>query len=334
MERNILRMGKPMVCTHTIYGAVSATATEKDIPFFYNNFTQIMFHPDWNMFIFEDHQKLLEICPFIKSFYYMMDPNCTETEFIEKVTCFIDCGYYIYIFLDRSLITPEIFTEHYAHTTLISGYDRKKHIFFLSDNYDDGKFVTIERDMSITARAFRYAKFAFTHNIKENDGSDEFSYLCSIGLYKYLNEVIVGIDMQTIAEGIKAYLNSKKNDVTGLDNTIYGAECSNLFIGSFSGKNDFTPQKRDLHIFYEHKLLMYKRIKYLVENKLIDDVNDCLGAAERIMEDHLIARNLFIKSTFLPQDQVSNIYAKISSRLEESFDKELNMLKELLTELH
>ena len=84
MKKKLLRLDKPLIYCYTVCGTVFSIIQEKDMPWIYNNLTQIMYHDDWKMFIFEDQKNLLENCPFIRTEYIVLDnERLEERSFID-----------------------------------------------------------------------------------------------------------------------------------------------------------------------------------------------------------------------------------------------------------
>lgn len=227
MKKKFLRLDKTLIYCYTVCGTVFSFIQEKDMPWIYNNLTQIMYHDDWKMFIFEDQKNLLENCPFIRTEYIVLDnERLEERSFIDTIIYIIDNDCYAYLFLDWKYIIPNRITRNLAHTTLISGYDKDKKVFYLSDNYDNGRFVTLEIDMYTVQKAFKSAWTASVGNIKDNDYSSAFMYLKCITAFKYDNAVYTKFDPHIFIKHLKAFINSKSDYIFETTNSkLYGYSC-------------------------------------------------------------------------------------------------------------
>ena len=187
-----LPMHKPEIYCYTIYGFLFSVAREKDMPWIYSNFIQIMYHDDWRMPIFEDHINLLQDCPFIQS--YILNFKGDTEDFIETIINAINNNYYCYLFLDWYYINDTYYGDHFAHSAIVTGYDTANKTFTVYDNFNNGKFVKKKISFENTAKAFYSSKTASTGNKEDNDQSDAFSYLCDITFLKYNEHVYTKLD--------------------------------------------------------------------------------------------------------------------------------------------
>ncbi len=308
--RKILKMNKPQISCYTVYGALFSIIEDQAWPWVFSNFIQLMYHKDWKMLAFEDHISLLEHCPFLKIEYINLC-NCNDQKvFIDQICSFINSNYYVYLFLDWKVLFPDLIEKNLAHNTVISGYDVEKKVFFLSDNYIKNKFATITINMSIVYKAFVSAKNASVGNTHDNDGSHEFDYLSGISAYKYLSNISSEISKDDILDNIKCYLNSYSNSPIK-DNNCYGLDVYKLLIDSLHQKNDYTVNIRDLHMIYEHKVLMEYRIAYLQNNKIIK--SSLVDDAHKMTSASLFLRSLYLKSLMKSFD-ANNLYLQTATK--------------------
>ena len=87
---------------------------------------------------------------------------------------------------------------------------------------------------------------------------------------------------------------------------------------------------RALHLMYDHKVLMYERIKYLMANGYLDYNEDILKSYSVVVKNMLAARNLLIKISIngnVGEAQKFKSYFAIAK------EKELGVLLEILAEL-
>lgn len=334
-----LKLNDPMLYTHTIIGTVFSLLEEENLSWVYNNFAQIRYCFDWKMFIFEDHINLFENCPCLKKQYFMIKDEKEEGKFIDMLINIIDQEYYIYLYLDRLYIVPELCNTHFAHTTLISGYDKEKQVFYVSDNYNNGKFQTIEVDFYVVEKAFYAAKECSTGNTKDNDKSEEFSYLRSICVFKYVNGINVKFDKKEFIRQLEEYITSKESNLFNDSNKSYYGYDSYRAIREFcEGNKEILIGKRDFHLLYEHKYLMRKRIEYFLEKNIIKN-HELLDQAIEIQNSFHIIRNLYLKIKIMLADdnddkvlreQITN---KILSKIDASLKKEKAFIEVLIEEI-
>lgn len=308
--RKILKMNQPKISCYTVYGALFSIIEEQAWPWVYSNFIQLMYHKDWQMLAFEDHDGLLENCPFLRiESINLCDCNSQEV-FVNQICSFINSNYYLYLFLDWKVLFPELIVKNLAHNTVISGYDEAKNVFFLSDNYIKNKFATITIDMSIVYKAFLSAKSASVGNTYDNDGTSNFDYLSRISAYKYLSNISSKINKDDILNKIKSYLFSYSNSPIK-DNNCYGLNVYKLLIDSLQQKNDYPLSIRDLHMLYEHKALMENRISYLQESKIIE--NGLLDEAHKLTSISLFLQSVYLKS-LMKSFKAKNLYIQTATQ--------------------
>lgn len=328
-----LKINLPEIYTYTVLGAIFSIAKNKDMPFFYNEFVQIMYHDEWKMFVFEAHQNLLENCPFIKTENYSFS-NLSNKEIINNLIILLENNFYIYIFLDWKYIVPDIVKSNLAHTTLISGYDSEKHIFLVSDNYDEGRFVTIEIDMDVVVNAFKSAWYSSVGNEHDNDGSSSFDYLKTITAFKYRDEVSVSFDKNILISNIKSYFNSCGNRLfNNRPASLYGYDSYKIIKNALNNESFGHFQVKNFHLLYEHKIIMVKRLQYLSKHGYINKSDGYISQAEDIMQNFLIARNLYLKFMMAPIDKKNINRNKILELIDKSLEKEKRMLENLLIDL-
>ena len=257
-----LPMNKPEIYCYTIYGFLFSIVQEKDMPWIYSNFIQIMYHEDWQMPVFEDHLNILQDCPFIQS--YILNFKGNDDDYIKTIINAIDNDYYCYLFLDWYYINDNYHGDHFAHSAIITGYNTLDKSFTIYDNFDNGKFIKKVVSFENTAKAFFSSKNSSTGNKNDNDQSDVFSYLRDITFMKYNNCVYNKLDRKNIVFQIENYLKSEHTIINLIDNrSTYGL---NVYKTLIEKLNDIDfGMLRDFHLIYEHKYLMYKRLNYVLE---------------------------------------------------------------------
>lgn len=329
-----LRISEPMLHSYTVLGAIFSIAESKDMPYFYNEFVQLKYHEDWGMYIFDAHQDLLEMCPFLGTEHYTFNDDVGYEEIINQIVKFLERDYYVYIFLDWHYLIPKEIHYNFAHTALISGYDIEKGVFWVSDNLDNGRFVTIEVEMKVVAKAFKSAWSASVGNAYDNDGSSHFSYLKDVTVFRYRNEVQINFDKSILVSEIKSYLYSLDNNLLHPSNTeLCGMNSYSVLMKSFDDSEDYKVSRKDYHMLYEHKLLMYKRIEFLYKNNYIIDNCMLVEQAQKIKEGFMIARNLSMKKTMVDEGRRCDIENKTKMLIQELIELERNMLEELILAL-
>ena len=333
-NHKLLKLKNPIIYCYTILGTLFSIIEDKDMSWIYSNFTQIMYHEGWKMFIFEDQKNILDKCPFIQTEFNVLSENQKkEQPFIDIIIHTINEGNYIFLFLDWKYIFPNSIKNSFSHSTLISGYDNNKKTFYLSDNYDKGKFTTLEIDMRTVEKAFYSAWNETVKNIKENDDLANCIFLKTIIAFRRNNKVHTEFDIEGLVTQLKSFICSKTTYIFGEENiSLYGYLSYNWIIDDLSiGR--FELGLKNYHFLYEHKYLMHKRLEYMINKNLISPYHNYIERAAELRDEFLLIRNLYIKSQLVEPSKKSNIILDICKKIELSKEKEKLLYEELIAEL-
>ena len=328
MQSKELLMNRPEIYTYTVYGFIFSIIQEKDMPWVYSNLIQIMYHYDWQMLIFEKHIDMLENCPFLEThnigFFDFEEP------FADTIIHAIDNNYYVYLFLDWYYTNPKVANEHFAHNSIISGYNLSKNTFIVYDNYDNGRFVKKELDIDLVTKAFFSAWTSSNGNRDDNDGTDRFSYLKVVTFIKYRNSVEATLDYNNIMVQLNNYVCSRKSfPYLGMGKSLFGIMSYKSISDRITdGANNLI---RDFHFLYEHKILMLKCLKYLFL-KLDLNVN-LLNDYQQVCEGFLLLRNKYIKDYYIKKQNSSQPIQEFLSYLNFLIEQEKNIISKILQTL-
>ena len=126
---------------------------------------------------------------------------------------------------------------------------------------------------------------------------------------KYNNCVYNKLDRKNIVFQIENYLKSEHTIINLIDNrSTYGL---NVYKTLIEKLNDIDfDMLRDFHLIYEHKYLMYKRLKYVLEKGKYDDL---IKRYSDFLHEFLVLRNLYIKSRISKTSQMQ--IEKIKNKL-------------------
>ena len=87
---------------------------------------------------------------------------------------------------------------------------------------------------------------------------------------------------------------------------------------------------RALHVMYDHKVLMFERIKYLMANGYLNFDQDLLDTYQLVVKNMLTARNLLIKISINGNVEDASRFKMYFSIAKE---KEVSVLLEVLSRL-
>ena len=311
-----LPMRNPIVYCYTIYGFLFSIIERKDMPWVYSHFIQIMYNEEWHMSIFQDHIDLLNNCPFLDTYIYKFFGNINAL--INLIINAIEDGYYLHIFLDRYHIDPYRYSEHHAHTAIITGYDKNDNTFTVYDNFDNGKFVGIKVDFISVAKAYLSSKTTCLDNLSNNTNID-YSFLQDINFVKYNKHVITTFDPINVGVLLRKYIEATSGCINFERNYCYGINIYKRITDEIVKKE--TSMVKDFHLLYEHKLLMSERVKYIASIYKIS--HDLITDTDRLCEKFLLLRNEYIK-----------LYQYNNDKLRYNFINKLNKLKNIEVEIY
>ena len=329
-DSHILALKTPMISNYTILGAVASICEEHNEDYLLNAFTQVVYHADWRMMIFEEQNNLPLSCPFFRTETLTVANDISDNDIINTLISLINTESYVYMFLDRKLLVPEIDKENFAHTTLVYGYDLNDHVFYLADNYKDGKFVSITRNMNVVAQAFISSWNSSVGNTNDNDGSNRFEYLKQVLIINYRPEISVAFNVKSVIRGIESYIKCTPTDIVSNNNIMYyGKDCYKLFHRYLAGDENLSINKRDFNLLYEHKMVLEKAVQKLLVTRNISDENLLLQIGD-IRQQALIIRNMFVKSTLVDENRRKTLFVNMMNKMHEMELKEEKVLSRVL----
>lgn len=241
-------------------------------------------------------------------------------------------GLYIYGIFDMGKILNK--NEKLPHELFIYGYNLVDEYFYVKDFvFNHGKYESKKIPFCNLLNAY--------NNISNEDFMfNNFVNNCNRGLFllgkKTINN-IYRIDVSWIKVLIKEYLESEnthlhlrmnwqKNDQNVYMYGISIYDGLSLFLEQHEENKFF--DVRPLHVLYDHKVLMYERIKYLSKLNIIS--YELEGLSSDLTAKTLHLRNLYIKLAL--KEQWSEI-KNMKNIIFEIKNEEINLYKRILLEL-
>jgi len=220
---------------------------------------------------------------------------------IELMISMVDDNNYIDLVLNEFFVPNGKGYNKYTflHRNLIYGYDRLSESFDIVgyDSYGNIRYGSISFD-------------DFEKSIKDMPYDEPVSFITP---HDYL---VYKFDQEILKQQLKDFINSV-DSLSSLammrnpdPNIVYGVEVYDYLM-----KNLHYNDLRPLHVIYEHKKIMLIRLRYLKENKLINEkAYHQLNQGYRDLEQlALISRNMVIKNNLHPIE-------KFTERIKEYID--------------
>lgn len=276
-------------------------------------------------------------CPYLM--YSMLTKEQIESycgNIIDFIIKTIDLGGYVYGVFDEAKILCDADVDYkFPHELFIYGYDRENEKFYVGDftfqdhySYNEVSFEDIERGYEVIT--------AQDDHIFKDD------YKGGRGIFvimKNTDNVTYDLDVEHIKITLKEYLNSEdtKDHFRMLrnrfDDTVFGIKVYDKVLAQIdkqlhSDDPDF--DIRALHVMYDHKVLMYERIKYLMNNGVLKFNQDILDEYETVVTNMLTARNLLVRISITNEIEAA---PRFKTYFDAAKEKEIGLLFKILAEL-
>jgi hypothetical protein len=324
LNTKILQMNEPIINTYNIYGSIlSMISNDKDIwPWVYNNFVQIRYVYDWNSYFFDNHHLLFDNCPWL--YHYIIPRNIILAKWNSSIKSFIidaiNNNLYIYLYVDRYYISKSNAYLKYStlHEIFIYGYDIDENIVYVADNLLHGKYIK-------TKCSFDEIEKGYWSINSDN------KFFLNIHAFERVEKYDLYFDLSQFITNIKNYIYSAKSiDVSFKEKCIFGMDSIYLIIDlldkSLVDENVYL-DIRAFHLFWEHKLLMELRLKYMVDNSYLINGESFICGYNSLSKQYLIIRNLVLKYNITHKH---DILLRISQLLKLGLETERTLLNELI----
>jgi len=317
-KRRILYVSDPIISTYPEYGNLFSLldlTNPSVVEWVISNFIHIRAHNNvggtcFNGFTsFKDIWTLQKTCPFLHyySYPYEMTTGKCYKSLRKLIVDSVNKGFYIFVYLNRSYITNKEATASIDHQTLIYGYDLRKKVVLVSDNLNNGKYKRTEYKIEDVEKAYA--------NLEENR-------LSEILLFKKSDSCAYKFDVEFLKRELELYL---KPECINIPETV----AVNLEVVQFRIDN-LEPDVRPFCIFYEHKIIMELRLKYLMEKGYLEYDAHLVKKLSLLKERYLVIRNKVVKLNF---DDSRNLIDSIKKDLEDAIQEEFCFMKELAERL-
>lgn len=272
---------EPKINCYTPYGILFSILPDSMNSWIFNNFIQIIYSEEWNMYAFAGHHLLISRCPALNYYVYPDYLVLKNSSFINYIKSTIDAGLYVLIWVDKFYLpmSNDFMINHNPHELFIYGYNSDLNEVLIADNLQYGKFI-------FTSCAFE--------NIEEGHMNlkDEFDFR-NIQVFKLNGKYDYEFDIEQVAFSLDCYLNSKRfYYINKGHDMLYGITILEKVVDDI---NSHILDLRTYHLIYEHLLIMNKRVKYLIEHNYISKNDIDINSFEELENDALKLRNFVLK---------------------------------------
>lgn len=285
------------------YSLTAAVAKECSYEWIYSNYIQLVFQDperfdnqpvkffkvSWKSGLIWDADCPLLICDTI-SRELMMENKIDIINFICNA---IDKDQYVKVYLDEFYLPYRSSYQwrHLIHESLFFGYDNEKKqlygLAYITDANGYG-FKEFSVDMNNVKQAFE--RVPIMDSVQKN------RIMCMSCNWEKFYE----FDLQEVKETIYEYLHSFHTDLkfVSINNAnsyyVFGLEIYEKIINYYMTE-ECERTVIPLHIIYEHKRLMYDRLKYMMENEYITKDEVLLNQYLKIVKEAYLCKFLYIK---------------------------------------
>lgn len=314
---------EPPISTYTPYGFLFSVIDEKMKEWVYNNFLNIRNYKDWGIVGFDQHLRLIEDCPQLRQCIIPQEiiRNKWDNSIENFIYELIDCGYYIYMFIDRFYcdLYPSYKSKHVIHELFIYGYDDEKKIVYVMDNFKDGKFGFMECPIS---------QIQDSYSLMEIDNE----FLHDIRIIQKRGEVKAeSINIRQIAREIYNFLHSTElSDLEGYSTFSFGMdvyEDVKEYMKNLGDKKFI--DVRIFHFLYERQKIMEERAGYLFNNGIISKM--IYNQSTELEKGYFTLRNMVLKYNIIIRSDYKD---KILFNFENMAEFEKCFLDKLLSEIN
>ena len=279
----------------------------------------------------------LKECPYLITSIMtkeMIESYCGNIiDFIIKT---INLNGYVYGVFDEAKILSDYEVDYkFPHELFIYGYDMDQEIFYVGD-------FTFKDHYSFNTVSFTDVQRGYEDITASDDHMFKDDYKGRRGLYviqKHTDTPYYDVDLRYIRDTISEYLNSvdskdhfrmmrNRFDDTTFGMNVYDRVLARIMKQMSEDEPDF--DIRALHLMYDHKVLMYERIKYLMANGYIEYDESLIKNYELVVKNMLTARNLLIKISI---NNDINQASKFKMYFDIAKEKEAAVLIELVARL-
>lgn len=327
-----LPIGQPIIRSYPVHLChLSIISHNRDFePWFFSNYIQISCPPEFpydrtkiiNFFDYDYYNPFYASSPFASELRTerLKIPGKIISDFLEA----LENNIYLHIYVDDFYIPfrSAYKIKNRPHELFIYGYDMSNKIFHVLGYDKNGKPQKMTLTFEVVEQAYVGGNFILENGYKNCEWM-HLDYQLSYTSTQY------NLNLKRIINSLKSYLDSTEfnlmpGTVTGLNVYKLLKEYYNNYIN-----NRTTFDVRAFHVLWEHKNVMYQRVRYL-EEKMPFNMNTLTTRLFKLQNDYLILRNSLIKNE-LTKKRIDN--KQFCGLIDSLVDRESQILSELFVEL-
>lgn len=289
-------------------------------PWFYQHFVQLYTSTDEMGNLWADYLEKRDFYKDIaENFIYDCKSLSDEKDILGFIINKINSGYYVIMFVDEYYLPRKssYMSNHFMHQLMIYGYNNDTSIFKTIGFDEKKEFRNDDYTYEQIQQAYELGKNYYESSpvwvlnetveiIRLKDITN--SYKFDMGLF--LNELNTYLSGQGEYSKIRPN-NLKTNGTRASFNFKIFDELDFHLNNLIKGK--CTMDYRFMHLLFEHKSIMHKRLEYIASSYKSSDrlVSLLQEYKEGVVRRTLVARNLFFKQTIMKENDSSDAYYDI-----------------------
>ncbi|MEK5034032.1 hypothetical protein MKY96_21450 [Paenibacillus sp. FSL R7-0302] len=333
MTKKVLPMKYPPITSWTWHANLLSILSnyEETLPWIYNNYIQLWSDTHGLFFDFWPKSNIIFDCPWLYNQTLKRETIAgMSTNLSQFFVDAIDLDNYIYGIFDESCIAGSLVHQKKIspHELFIFGYNLEEQMFDVADFTFTGKY-------SYTKASFEQVEQAYLNIDAPKDYLEEGRG--GLHLLSFFNKASYHFDTSLVAETLNDYLLSKNTSerFRMMDNPrdfVFGMKVYedikhylDLLLQN-KDKYDIKP----LHVLWDHKVMMLKRIQYMKSRKLMNNADIIYNNYKQIVQNMLMFRNMLLKAQLTRN---SELIKKIIIGLDDIVSKERCVVEMMLDNL-
>lgn len=316
-------------------------------PWFYQHFVQLytLTGEDGNLWVdYLEHRDFFKDIAENKMYDYKS--LLEEKDIVKFIINKINEGGYVIIYVDEYYLHKKAsyMSKHFLHQLMVYGYSNQTETFMTVAFNEENDFTSDEYTYETLNQSYELGKKYYQSSPVWvlNETVEIIKLKQNINTYKFKLELFLE-DLKLYLSGNGDYSMIRPNNLeangrqASFNFKVYD-ELSFNINNLIQGKK--TMDFRYMHLLFEHKSIMYKRLEYIASHfKASDTLMMLIKEYSKVEENALFARNLYIKYDALIElksvnkSNINKLLLNIIDTISLIKEKELNILTNIYDEL-